>query len=76
MINEIMKCTLKAECQKDVFLEHTSYSVEVKHRDGFTYGFYETRKYAAEDMTALSNAGVPSDIINGWEVDGFVTLKS
>lgn len=71
-----MKCTLKAKCSKDVFLKHTFYSVEAKHKDGFTYGFYHAKKFAAEDRDVLSKAGVPSDIISGWEVDGFVVLKS
>ncbi len=70
-----MRCTLKAKCSKDVFLDNTFMSIESKQRDGYTYGFYHNKKYAKEDSNTLrENANVSSEILTGWEVDGFITL--
>lgn len=72
-----MKCTLKAECSKNKFLQHTFLSIECKESNGFTYGFYYSKSSALEDCSSLLRiGGVKSQILKGWEVDGFFILKN
>ena len=69
-----MKCTLKAKCSKQEFLDNTEYSLECKQKDEFTYGFYEDVYEAKYDETNLEKQLISCEIINGWEVDGFITF--
>ena len=70
-----MKCTLKAKCFKQEFLDNTEYSLECKQKDEFTYGFYEDIWGVKLDETNLEKQSIPCEIINGWEVDGFITFE-
>ena len=70
-----MKCVLKAKCNKEVFLDNTYNSIECKQRGEYTYGFYYAKKYAQEDADELhAKLQVEYKILDGWEVDGFVTF--
>ena len=69
-----MKCVLKAKCSKEVFLDNAFLSVECKQRDEYTYGWYLTKADAAEDSTNLLQLGIFTEILKGWEVEGFVTF--
>lgn len=70
-----MKCTLKAKCFKQEFLDNTEYSLECKKRDKFVYGFYEDIWEAKLDEHKLEEQSIECDILNGWNVDGFVTFE-
>lgn len=71
-----MKCTLKAQCSKEDYLDNTEYSLECKYKNGFTYGFYEYKKYAEYDIDNLLYGNITEvALFDGWDVDGFTTIQ-
>lgn len=71
-----MKCTIKAKCDKETFLKYTSRSLECKSKRGYTYGFYYYKSDARIDLYNLYKMNInDTQILKGWDVDGFVTFK-
>ena len=70
-----MKCVLKVESNdKTKVLDSALCSIEQKQRGNYIYLWYDTMSIAKEDQRSLSDAGLKSEILKGWEVDGFVSI--
>ena len=73
-----MKCVLKIKgTDKNKILSTALMSCECKVKNGYTYLWYHLKRYAKSDLHDLNKAfGVQTyELLNGWEVDGFATLK-
>lgn len=70
-----MKCMIKAETNKESFLDTTNFSIECKQKGSATYGWYETKREALRDGAQLQRKEIRFNILKGWENDGFVTIK-
>lgn len=69
------KCMLKVKCNdKHKVLDIALRSCANKMKDGNTYLWYYSMKYANDDKSDLLSQGIESEIIKGWENDGFVTF--
>ena len=70
-----MKCVLKTKANKAKCLELTEMSIEQKQRNEHTYLWYESIRFAREDARALSDAGIQVQLLKGWDVEGFISLR-
>ena len=70
-----MNYTIKAECDKNTFLNITENSLECKYKDGYTYGFYDDTHSVNDDIMLLITNNIIAKLFDGWNVDGFITFK-
>lgn len=71
-----MKCVLKVHTKdKMKVLDIALCSIEQKVKGDYTYLWYETLGLADDDQRSLDENGIGSELIKGWEVDGFITIK-
>lgn len=56
-------------------LDNALMSVECKVKGEHTYLWYYAKEYAKEDQKSLEQVGITSEILKGWEHDGFFTIK-
>ena len=69
------KCMLKVKCaDKHKVLDIAWGSCANKVKNGNTYLWYYSMKDAKGDKSDLLSQGIESEIIKGWENDGFVTF--
>ena len=69
------KCMLKVKCSdKHKVLDVAYCSCANKVKDGNTYLWYYLKSLASADKSDLLKEGIESEIIDGWENDGFVTF--
>ena len=69
------RCMLKVKCaDKHKVLDIALCSCANKMKGGNTYLWYHSMNDAKDDKSDLLSQGIESEIIKGWENDGFVTF--